>query len=187
MRGRPHSFSQGSRGAPSDRIEDLHRAAGQRGTPSESGQFEDNRELHDDRAELFDERAGCRRRAPSGQDVIDDDDALTAVLREQITTTYHPAGTAPMGRADDERAVVDAHGIRQRFIKPHCPWTNGKVERLNRTLATEWAYARPWTSNDDRRAGLTTWLDHYNLDRHHLGIGGLNPIDRINNGRGQYS
>ncbi|WP_175985855.1 IS481 family transposase [Microbacterium tenebrionis] len=84
------------------------------------------------------------------------------------------------------KAVVDAHGIRQRFIKPHCPWTNGKVERLNRTLATEWAYARPWSSNDDRKAGLTTWLDYYNLDRHHLGIGGRTPIDRINNGRGQY-
>lgn len=42
-------------------------------------------------------------------DVIDDDAALTAVLREQIATTYHPAGTAPMGRIDDDRAVVDAH------------------------------------------------------------------------------
>ena len=85
------------------------------------------------------------------------------------------------------KAVIDTHAIKQRFIKPHCPWTNGKVERLNRTLATEWAYARPWTSNDDRRAGLTTWLDHYNLDRAHLGIGGKTPIDRINNGRGQYT
>jgi transposase InsO family protein len=84
------------------------------------------------------------------------------------------------------RAVIDAHGIAQKFIRPHCPWTNGKVERLNRTLATEWAYAQPWTSNDDRRQGLTDWLDHYNLDRHHLGIGGHPPIDRINNGRGQY-
>ncbi|WP_288119518.1 integrase core domain-containing protein, partial [Microbacterium sp. 69-7] len=65
-------------------------------------------------------------------------------------------------------------------------WTNGKVERLNRTFATEWAYARPWTSNEDRASGLTTWLDHYNLDRSHLGIGGISPIDRINNGRGQY-
>ena len=41
------------------------------------------------------------------------------------------------------KAVIDTHAIKQRFIKPHCPWTNGKVERLNRTLATEWAYARP--------------------------------------------
>jgi transposase InsO family protein len=35
------------------------------------------------------------------------------------------------------RAVIEAHQIKQKFIKPHCPWTNGKVERLNRTLAAE--------------------------------------------------
>lgn len=85
------------------------------------------------------------------------------------------------------RSVIDAHGITQKFIKPHCPWTNGKVERLNRTLATEWAYAHPWVSNDDRAAALTAWLDHYNLDRAHLGIGSKTPIDRINNGRDQYN
>jgi transposase InsO family protein len=84
------------------------------------------------------------------------------------------------------RAVIDAHGITQKFIRPHCPWTNGKVERLNRTLATEWAYAQPWTSNTARADALPAWLKHYNLDRHHLGIGGT-PIDRINNGRGQYT
>ena len=84
------------------------------------------------------------------------------------------------------RSVTAAHAVKQRFIRPHCPWTNGKVERLNRTLATEWAYAGPYASNDDRAAALPAWLDHYNLDRAHLGIGGKTPIDRINNGRGQY-
>lgn len=84
-------------------------------------------------------------------------------------------------------AVITAHGITQTFIKPHCPWTNGKVERLNRTLATEWAYARAWTSNRARAAALTAWLDYYNLERPHLGIGGQTPIDRITNGRGQYN
>lgn len=84
-------------------------------------------------------------------------------------------------------AVLDEHGITQKFIKPHCPWTNGKAERLNRTLATEWAYARAFTSNSDRTAALPAWLDYYNLERTHLGIGGKTPIDRINNGRGQYT
>ena len=31
----------------------------------------------------------------------------------------------------------DRGGIHQIFIKPHCPWQNGKAERLNRTLLTE--------------------------------------------------
>lgn len=75
--------------------------------------------------------------------------------------------------------VAAAHGIQQRFIRPHCPWTNGKVERLNRTLATEWAYSRPFGSNHERGAALPRWLDYYNLNRPHLGIGGHSPIDRI--------
>lgn len=71
------------------------------------------------------------------------------------------------------RDVLASHGIAHKFIRPHCPWTNGKIERLNRTLAAEWAYAKPWSSNDERATALTTWLDHYNLDRHHLGIGDI--------------
>ena len=59
------------------------------------------------------------------------------------------------------RQVCSDHGIEQKFIKPHCPWQNGKVERLNRTLATEWAYRQVFTSNDERAAALAPWLEHY--------------------------
>jgi choline dehydrogenase len=41
---------------------------------------------------------------------LGDDRALASLIRDQITTTFHPAGTAPMGAGDDDRAVVDAHG-----------------------------------------------------------------------------
>jgi transposase InsO family protein len=85
------------------------------------------------------------------------------------------------------KAVVADPGIAQTFIRPHCPWTNGKAERLNRTLATEWAYSRIWSTNTDRSDALPAWLDHYNLERPHLGIGGLRPIDRVNNAAGQYT
>jgi len=44
-------------------------------------------------------------------------------------------------------AGCSALQVKRRFIKPFCPWTNGKAERFNRTLLTDWAYARPWTSN----------------------------------------
>ncbi|RQP04037.1 MAG: IS481 family transposase, partial [Paracoccus sp. BP8] len=48
------------------------------------------------------------------------------------------------------RGVCAEHGIRQKFIRPHCPWQNGKVERFNRTLQTEWAYRRPYSTNTER-------------------------------------
>jgi len=75
--------------------------------------------------------------------------------------------------------AVAAIGAKQLFIKPHCPWQNGKVERFNRTLALEWAYRQPFTSNEERTAALGPWLDHYNNERNHHGIGGVPPITRV--------
>jgi transposase InsO family protein len=72
-----------------------------------------------------------------------------------------------------------ALGARQKFIRPHCPWQNGKVERLNRTLATEWAYRQPFTSNAERAAALAPWIEHYNTHRRHSALGGQPPISRL--------
>jgi transposase InsO family protein len=77
------------------------------------------------------------------------------------------------------RAVCAAHDIQQKFIRPHCPWQNGKVERLNRTLATEWAYRQTFTTNDQRTAALAPWLEHYNNQRRHSALGGKPPISRL--------
>ncbi len=77
------------------------------------------------------------------------------------------------------KGVCAALGARQKFIKPHCPWQNGKVERLNRTLATEWAYRQVFTSNDQRAAALAPWIEHYNTRRRHSALGGLPPISRL--------
>jgi len=77
------------------------------------------------------------------------------------------------------REVITALSARQTFIKPHCPWQNGKVERLNRTLATEWAYRQVFSSNDERTAALAPWIEHYNTRRRHSALGGLPPISRL--------
>ena len=74
--------------------------------------------------------------------------------------------------------AVRVMGARQRFIKPHCPWQNGKVERFNRTLQSEWAYRQPFTSNTERAAALDPWLHHYNTERAHTALGGHPPISR---------
>ncbi|NYG37895.1 IS481 family transposase [Janibacter alkaliphilus] len=73
-------------------------------------------------------------------------------------------------------ATLDA---RHLFIRPHCPWQNGKVERFNRTLATEWAYHQPYTTNDQRTAALAPWLEHYNTQRRHSALGGHPPTHRL--------
>lgn len=71
--------------------------------------------------------------------------------------------------------------IRHIWTRPYRPQTNGKVERFNRTLATEWAYARSYTSEAERAAEYPAWLHHYNHHRPHTGIGGQTPSDRVHN------
>ncbi len=77
------------------------------------------------------------------------------------------------------REVIADLGARQVFIRPHCPWQNGKAERFNRTLATEWAYHQVFDTNDARSAALAPWLEHYNNQRRHSAIGGQPPISRL--------
>lgn len=79
----------------------------------------------------------------------------------------------------DLKKVCAELGAKQKFIRPHCPWQNGKVERLNRTLATEWAYRQAFTSNAERHAALAPWLEDYNTVRRHTALGGLPPISRL--------
>ena len=55
----------------------------------------------------------------------------------------------------------------------------GKVERLNRTLLTEWAYRQVFLTNDQRSAALAPWLEHYNAQRRHSALGGLPPDSRL--------
>lgn len=74
---------------------------------------------------------------------------------------------------------ADRGGIKQIFIRPHCPWQNGKVERLNRTLLTEWAYRQAFTTNHDRTQALAPWLEHYNTVRRHSALGGRPPVSRL--------
>jgi transposase InsO family protein len=77
------------------------------------------------------------------------------------------------------RAVCEALQIHRRYTKPRCPWTNGKAERFNRTLLTEWAYSRAWTSNRQRARALDTYLRRYNTRRGHSALGGQPPITRL--------
>lgn len=82
-------------------------------------------------------------------------------------------------RSNDVAAAVDALGAKHVFIKPHCPWQNGKVERYNRTLQTEWAYRQVFLTNQARSEALAPWLEFYNTERRHSALGGHPPTHRL--------
>ncbi|MFF7183625.1 IS481 family transposase [Streptomyces sp. NPDC008121] len=85
-----------------------------------------------------------------------------------------------------KNALADL-GATGKLTRPYRPQTNGKVERFNRTLADEWAYLRPYTSNTERTAALADFLHTYNHHRSHTALGGHPPITRVNNPAGQYT
>jgi transposase InsO family protein len=80
-----------------------------------------------------------------------------------------------------------AAGVTPRYTRPRRPQTNGKVERFNRTLLDEWAYARHYSSEAARRRRLDTWLHLYNHHRGHTALGGQPPVTRVNNLPGHYN
>jgi transposase InsO family protein len=79
------------------------------------------------------------------------------------------------------REVLTSAGVAHKRTRPYRPQTNGKAERLNRTIATEWAYARPYASNHARLDALPAWLHSYNHHRPHTALGGRSPMQHLNN------
>src|SRR5947199_46200 len=77
--------------------------------------------------------------------------------------------------------------IRHLTTRPRRPRTNGKVERFHQTMAREWAYGLRYRSSRHRAAALPHWLRYYNEHRPHSSLGGLPPISRVHNVRGQDS
>ena len=79
-------------------------------------------------------------------------------------------------------------GIGLKRTRRYRPQTNGKVERFNRTLLEEWAYARLYRSNTERRRAFTRWLRFYNHQRPHTALDGLTPMAAlVNNAGGKHT
>ena len=71
--------------------------------------------------------------------------------------------------------------VKHRRTRPFTPRTNGKAERFIQTALREWAYRRPYTSSELRRAALEPWLHLYNHHRPHSALARQPPVSRLNN------
>jgi transposase InsO family protein len=79
-----------------------------------------------------------------------------------------------------------ARGIVVKKTRAYRPQTNGKAERFIRTLIERWAYAYSYEHERERLAALAPALDFYNRFRPHRALGGLTPMQRVNNVPGTY-
>ena len=82
-------------------------------------------------------------------------------------------------RSPGVKQLLRELGIRHLLTPPRRPQVNGKVERFNRTMLEEWAYATLYRSNEDRLATLQAWVETYNRDRPHTALGGRPPVSRL--------
>src|ERR671912_278568 len=73
----------------------------------------------------------------------------------------------------------ERHGIEHRLTKPYHPWTNGQVERMNRTLKDATVKRYHYESHDELRAHLRLFLDAYNHARRLKALRGLTPYEFI--------
>jgi transposase InsO family protein len=75
--------------------------------------------------------------------------------------------------------VCDEHGIEHRLTKVNHPWTNGQVERMNRTIKDATVKRYHYDTHDQLRAHLDLFVDAYNHARRLKTLTGLTPYEFI--------
>jgi len=75
--------------------------------------------------------------------------------------------------------ICRANGIEHRLTKPNHPWTNGQVERMNRTIKEATVNRYHYDSHDQLRAHLADFVTAYNFARRLKILKGLSPYEYI--------
>jgi len=75
--------------------------------------------------------------------------------------------------------VCCAHNIEHRLTKPNHPWTNGQVERMNRTIKDATVKRYHYGSHAQLKQHLQTFLMAYNFARRLKTLRGLTPYEYI--------
>jgi len=77
--------------------------------------------------------------------------------------------------------ICRENGIDHRLTKPSHPWTNGQVERMNRTLKEATVRRYYYETHDELRAHLAAFIDAYNFAKRLKTLKGLTPFEHICN------
>ena len=72
-----------------------------------------------------------------------------------------------------------ASGIEHRLTKPNHPWTNGQVERMNRTIKDATVERFHYESHDQLRTRLADFMGAYSFARRLKTFGSLTPYEDI--------
>ncbi len=75
--------------------------------------------------------------------------------------------------------ICREHDIEHRLTKPSHPWTNGQVERMNRTIKDATVKRYHYGSHDELRQHLQLFIDAYNHGRRLKTLRGLTPYEYV--------
>lgn len=111
---------------------------------------------------------------------------LVAAVPYQIHTILTDNGIQFANRKQDRYAfkvmfdrICAKQGIDHRLTKPNHPWTNGQVERMNRTLKEATVYRYYYDTHQQLRDHLATFLMAYNFAKRLKSLKGLTPYEFI--------
>ena len=109
-----------------------------------------------------------------------------AILPYRIHTILTDNGVQFTNRKQDKYAghhifdrVCDEHEIEHRLTKINHPWTNGQVERMNRTLKEATVKRYHYDTHNQLKTHLADFVDAYNYARRLKTLKGLTPFEYI--------
>jgi transposase InsO family protein len=89
------------------------------------------------------------------------------------------SGPTALWRGHPFDRACQRHGIEHRLTKPNHPWTNGQVERMNRTLKEATVQRYYYDSHKQLRRHLDDFVNAYNFGRRLKTLKGLTPFEFI--------
>ena len=95
---------------------------------------------------------------------------------DQQEELQHPEGLYLIHAFDD---ACEQHGIAHRLTKPGHPWTNGQVERMNRTLKEATVKRYYYENQQQLKEHLYSFLNAYNFAKRLKTLQGLTPYEYI--------
>ena len=111
---------------------------------------------------------------------------LIQAVPYKIHTILTDNGTQFAQRARDKYAfklvfdrICEQNGIDHRLTKPNHPWTNGQVERMNRTLKEATVHRYFYKTHQELHQHLEIFLQAYNFAKRLKTLKGFTPYEFI--------
>lgn len=82
-------------------------------------------------------------------------------------------------KGDDFKALIKEFSLKDIKIKVRHPESNGAIERFHRSLREEALGDETLKDKYDAIDTIATWVEHYNHERLHAGLGYLRPVDYL--------